>query len=403
MSPLIAAARLSAFALLSAALAAQVCPPGSNAGLSFDGVDDGLVVSSPSSAPLDGFADFTLECWFRADVVGNFGQPTLLNKLGPTSFSYWLGLLNGKYYFWLNNVAVLQVTSGMPDVRDGVWHHAAAVRAGSAVTLYLDGSAVGVGSFAPPLPVGSTSFAAGRRADAAFPQFLKGSMDEIRVWNVARTQAQIQAHRLTALAGNDAGLVGYWRCDNGSGQTVTDFSPSGATATLGVSAALGADDPVWIATNLPPIPYCGGSGAGNANSATATLRINGVGAPGVAGPFSVAVPPGGTLTFDWTGPPGQPLILATGPLNPGGGTLPGFGTIDIGTPPAWQDVVFFVNGLVPPTSYLFTTNAAGTATQTFSAPALGGYSFATQGLVFQPPGPAAPFGVLLTATFLVSL
>lgn len=390
------------FLLLAAAAATgQICPSGANSTLVFDGVDDGMVVTAPPSATLDGFADFTFECWFRADAVGNGGQPTLLNKLGGAGLSYWLGLDSGKYYLWLNNTAVLTVTSGMPDVRDGIWHHAAVVRSGSAVTAYLDGAIVGVATHSGTILVTPTSFAAGRRADGAFPQFLKGALDEIRIWNIARSAALVQAHRFTALSGGEAGLVGYWRCDNGSGQFVTDFSTNGATATLGATAAAAADDPAWSAVNLPPIPYCGGSGAGNANSSAASLQVNGIGAIGVAGPF-VVTPAGGSLTLSWAGPPGQSLILATGPLNPGSGTLPGFGTIDLGTPPTWADVTFLLNGLIPPLSYIMVTNGAGTAVQTFSLPSLAGVTFAVQGMVFQPIG-TTPYGALLTAAFNISL
>ncbi|MDZ7581905.1 MAG: LamG-like jellyroll fold domain-containing protein [Deltaproteobacteria bacterium] len=40
-----------------------------------------------------------------------------------------------------------------------------------------------------------------------------GSMDEVRIWNVARTQGEIQAALAVPLAGNESGLVGYWKFD----------------------------------------------------------------------------------------------------------------------------------------------------------------------------------------------
>jgi hypothetical protein len=49
-------------------------------------------------------------------------------------------------------------------------------------------------------------------------QGLMGLLQEARIWNTARSQAQIQASRSTRLTGNESGLVGYWRLGDGSGQ-----------------------------------------------------------------------------------------------------------------------------------------------------------------------------------------
>jgi len=42
-------------------------------------------------------------------------------------------------------------------------------------------------------------------------------IDEIRAWNVAKTQAEVQDAALQALTGQEPGLVGYWNFDNPSG------------------------------------------------------------------------------------------------------------------------------------------------------------------------------------------
>ena len=39
-------------------------------------------------------------------------------------------------------------------------------------------------------------------------------MDEIRVWDHARTQDQIRANMFTALTGPEPGLAGYWNFDD---------------------------------------------------------------------------------------------------------------------------------------------------------------------------------------------
>ena len=47
-----------------------------------------------------------------------------------------------------------------------------------------------------------------------------GAMDEIRIWNVDRSQAEIQNDRLISLIGNEANLVAYYRFDQGTAGVV---------------------------------------------------------------------------------------------------------------------------------------------------------------------------------------
>jgi hypothetical protein len=59
-----------------------------------------------------------------------------------------------------------------------------------------------------------------------------GKIDEVRIWNVARTQTQIQGYMNQSLSGNEPGLIGYWRFDEGTGTTVIDASGQGNNGTI---------------------------------------------------------------------------------------------------------------------------------------------------------------------------
>ena len=63
----------------------------------------------------------------------------------------------------------------------------------------------------------------------SFGEYFHGEIDEMRVWNVVRTQEQIQANMDKVLTGNEAGLVGYWNFDGG---TANDRSPNGNHGVL---------------------------------------------------------------------------------------------------------------------------------------------------------------------------
>ena len=64
------------------------------------------------------------------------------------------------------------------------------------------------------------------------------------MWNVARTQADIMATMGTKLVGNEDGLVGYWKFDDGTGTTAKDsVTTAGHTAHDGT---LMATDPSMV-------------------------------------------------------------------------------------------------------------------------------------------------------------
>jgi Concanavalin A-like lectin/glucanases superfamily len=59
-----------------------------------------------------------------------------------------------------------------------------------------------------------------------------GYMDEIRVWDVARTQQQIQETINQELTGKEPNLVGYWRFSNLSDNKVPDLTGKGLDGTI---------------------------------------------------------------------------------------------------------------------------------------------------------------------------
>ena len=67
------------------------------------------------------------------------------------------------------------------------------------------------------------------------------------IWNVARSQAQIQAYMNTPLPLPQANLVAYWRFDEGSGNYAYDSSGQGQTGTL-------INGPAWVPSTAPFIP-----------------------------------------------------------------------------------------------------------------------------------------------------
>ena len=90
--------------------------------------------------------------------------------------------------------------TGTTAVTSNVWHHAAAVYDTATDTwqLYLDGTldrtlALG-GNFTPEsTSIQHAAIGSALTSNGTAAGFFQGAIDEVRIWNVARTQAQIQA------------------------------------------------------------------------------------------------------------------------------------------------------------------------------------------------------------------
>lgn len=77
-----------------------------------------------------------------------------------------------------------------------------------------------------------------------------GLIDEFRIWNVSRTQAEIQSawnRTLTNTEVTNPNLVGYWHFDDGSGNYTQDSSLYGNVGTL-------TNSPQWITPGAPIVP-----------------------------------------------------------------------------------------------------------------------------------------------------
>jgi hypothetical protein len=227
--------------------------------LQFDGANDYVEIADGNALSFgNGVADtpLTFEMWIRPDVLS--GKYQLLSKWGETA--------NQEYRLYIAaNVIRLDLrdqsaqatisayTSSSQAGLAGAWHHLAVSydgRGGSTaaagITIYIDGVAVPLtrsnnAAYVAMENLGAT-LQVGRES-AAWKQY-DGGLDELRLWAVARTAAQIQAARTTELSGAEPGLVGYWRFNEGSGASSDDSSAGSLVATLNSGAFFGAGGPL---------------------------------------------------------------------------------------------------------------------------------------------------------------
>lgn len=100
--------------------------------------------------------------------------------------------------------------------RIGEWTHVAGTYDGATAKLYINGGLVAQQTFSLSMGSGSTGLYIG----GTYFQSFEGLIDEVRLWNITRTQAEIQSKMNTTLIGNESGLVGYWKFDETAGAAI---------------------------------------------------------------------------------------------------------------------------------------------------------------------------------------
>jgi hypothetical protein len=222
-----------------------------NYALQFDGVDD--FVSIADTGRFDFDQSFSVEVWIRilpseptnqarGIVTGDTSEP-------PAWLSKWSVELshfdNSRWDFWVCTANCQGVASGPDPLQEGVWQHLAGTYDGSQITIYEDGEKVW--SLPQSGDVADVDFVFLGRSEASF----HGVLDEVRLWDVVRSEADIQADMHRSLSGNEAGLVGYWRLDEGEGQVAFDATDGHSDGRLGSTPASDSSDPEWVDFGAP--------------------------------------------------------------------------------------------------------------------------------------------------------
>lgn len=94
------------------------------------------------------------------------------------------------------------------------WNHIAQTYDGSTQKLYLNGVLVASQTLSGEITANAN--------DLLIGDMFNGTIDEVRLWDVARTEEEIRANMCKKLDGDESGLIGYWRLDEGTGTTAND-------------------------------------------------------------------------------------------------------------------------------------------------------------------------------------
>jgi len=221
---------------------------GQNYALYFDGNNDKVgVLDSPELNPAEAL---TMEVWINAETwESSIWAGVLISKQG-TNPDKGYGFTVGENGRIESNYSI---DEGWVAVNTGqilglnTWYHLASVYNGTSMKLYVNGilqSTIDVSG----TPTTSEGVVMNFGDNPTWQgRFFNGILDEIRIWNVPRSEQEIQEYMTVELTGNEEGLVGYWPMNEGAGNTIGDLTGNENTGTL-----LNMDETNWVDGFTPP-------------------------------------------------------------------------------------------------------------------------------------------------------
>lgn len=246
--------------------------------LNFDGVDDAVTAGIPSWTYSTQFrTTMTVECWFKTSNTANQkGLAEFVSRWitgGSASNSmFLLGMVStGEITCWLTNASgTFGGTGTTTTYKDAQWHHVAITYNSSTgvASMYIDGT-LNNSSTTPSyglLANNSTlrlifgSDDSGASPNTQTDRQFRGALSDIRMWNVVRSAADISNNYRQRLIGNETGLVGYWKLNQGysngwgSYATALDSTSTRTHGTLIAAAFGGNPSGSWITSSLSFLP-----------------------------------------------------------------------------------------------------------------------------------------------------
>ncbi len=206
--------------------------------LVFDGVDDFVALPSTGQTFAQGI---TVEAWVYLDSPGQASAfrgivaEQFTGGTDPVQFSVVVDGSGHQLKAGFYTGTTWQLATDSTNFPRNQWVHVAATYDGHYVKIYRDGMLVATSTdLNLALPAGISGLRIGRRHDLGNAgNMWNGRIADVRLFNRARTQAEIAETIVQRLTGREAGLVGYWPLDNG---TTKDLSPAKQHGSLNGNA-----------------------------------------------------------------------------------------------------------------------------------------------------------------------
>ncbi|MEZ4988152.1 MAG: LamG-like jellyroll fold domain-containing protein [Saprospiraceae bacterium] len=178
--------------------------------LNFDGVNDAVIANHDAALEL---IDGTIEVWLKPQNKASSQTFICYRNSSGSKTRYLFNLLGnlGGVGFW-NGLGYYTIPHNFTE---NEWVHLAFIDDGQEISLWINGYYEG--SFPAQFSTFSgTDMQLVLGYDIPLTEYFKGEMDELRIWDHAKTQTEIMAKMDCELQGDECGLVLYYQFNEGN-------------------------------------------------------------------------------------------------------------------------------------------------------------------------------------------
>ncbi|MCD4682957.1 MAG: PKD domain-containing protein, partial [Bacteroidales bacterium] len=192
-----------------------------NLALEFDGFDDYVEVINESAFD---FTDaMTLEVWIKPEILSGT-QGILSKNFGNNAHPYQIRLLDDEiiFGFYSNTIGWQPIQTYNANLQTGEWTHIACTYNMQQAKIFVNGEQKAVASKNFEIPQNDQPFEIGRTKDVGY-EYFSGTIDEVRVWDIALDTETIQLNMCTNYTGStNEYLIAYFKFNECGGTLLTD-------------------------------------------------------------------------------------------------------------------------------------------------------------------------------------
>ena len=181
----------------------------------------------------------TVEAWVNPSTTSGFGCIIGNYRTPSNSLQFLLRRTTNYFEFFVGTGVGASFTGAFSpsgSVQTNAWQHLAGVYDGTLISLYINGSLSGTATANHVFAATTNSIVLGVNS---INENFQGSVDEVRIWNINRTQCQINTFKSCEIPTNSTNLVANYHFNQGVAAgnnaavaTLTDATSNGFNGTL---------------------------------------------------------------------------------------------------------------------------------------------------------------------------
>ena len=237
--------------------------------LKFDGIDDYVYCRNAASLGILTFQDFTIESWISTDSSSSNAVLGMLVSRAVKQLHLFFGVNpSNKLVFCVMKLdegtnekakseEIFKVESN-DSIPLGVFTHVAVTGKNGKISLFINGK-LDIEKDAAVLngnPLGGSDLTGidmnlGRDI---FAKYFDGIIKEVRIWQIARSETEIEENRYQRFTGQEHNLAGYWPLTEDRWDYLPDLSPNSMHGIMGNEEFTA--QPIWVYRDLilDPMP-----------------------------------------------------------------------------------------------------------------------------------------------------